>query len=60
MMKVWKLKIFGTSLIYTSIEDLINSLACDIAEFEGSKEITITPFEMSEDEYDELDDFEGY
>ena len=45
--KLWKLKIFGSWIIFRSLKDLISSLECDLENIEEPENIIISPVWMS-------------
>lgn len=58
--KVWKLEVFGSWIIFNSLEGLIASLAYDIEDIDESTDIIISPIWMHEHEYENLPEFEGH
>lgn len=64
IIKVWKLQIFGSWIVFGSLKDLIASLECDLEAAEGyedeSIEIEVQCVHMTQHEYENLPEFEGY
>ena len=63
--KVFRLQIFGSWIIFGSMKGLIDSLECDLESLEDSNEndsieIEIECVYMTQHEYENLPEFEGY
>lgn len=58
--KVWKVEVFGSWVIFKSLPDLLDSLKCDLEEITDPEEIIISPVWMYEYEFNKLPEFEGY
>jgi hypothetical protein len=58
--KVWKLQVFGSWIIFNSLKDLIASLECDLDGIEEPEDIIISPVWMYEHELENLPEFEGH
>lgn len=58
--KVWKLQLFGSWIIFTCLQDLISHLECDLQEIQESEDIIISPVWIYEHELEKLPEFEGY
>lgn len=58
--KVWELNIFESKVLFTSLQDLLSSLECDLGEIDESEDLTIGPVWMSENKFSKLPEFNGY
>jgi hypothetical protein len=58
--KVWKLEIFGSWIIFNSLKELIQSLECDLEDIDKPEDIIISPEWMYKHEFESLPEFEGH
>lgn len=58
--KYWKLEVFESWVIFSSIQNLCDSLSCDLEDIENPENIIIAPIFMTESEFNKLPEFEGY
>lgn len=58
--KVWKLEIFDSWIIFGSLNDLISSLECELEDISEPEDIVISPVFMTQDEYEKLPEFDGH
>jgi len=60
--KIWQVEIFGSKVIYTSLDDAIESLKCDLEDLEDNQRepIVISTKEITETQFNNLPEFEGY
>ncbi len=58
--KVWKLEVFGSWIIFLSLNDLVGNLEYDIEDIDEATDIIITPVWMTKHEYQDLPEFDGH
>lgn len=58
--KVWKVEVFGSWIIFNSLDDLLDSLKYDLSEINEPENLIISPVWMYEHELDKLPEFEGH
>jgi len=59
-LKVWELQIFGSLIVFNSLDDLLYSLKCDLSEIEEGADISISPKWMTQKELISLPEFDGF
>lgn len=59
-MKVWVITSDGMSFVNPSVAAVLMALETDLPEMEDDRVFTITTKEMTRDEYENLNDFEGW
>lgn len=58
--KVWKLQLFGSWIVFNNLKDLISHLERDLEEIQEPEDITVSPVCIYEHELEKLPEFEGY
>jgi len=57
---MYELKMFGSKIIFKYLKDVISVLETDLLEIDEPCDIVVTPIEMTEEQYNNLNEFQGY